>query len=172
MSMLPYLFAGVVFASLALVAIAIWSPRRIWVKGTAVCLTGVVMALGYVGYSELLSKPKPVGLEWGMGSVAEAELLGASTREGEAIYVWLQIPGLDEPRAYTMPWNREVAQQLESANREARANRPVVRVRRPFGEATRGARDQSVFYAAPRKARQLKALETQDTVVLDPSYQQ
>ena len=168
MSALPYVFAAVVLVAIALSGITVWSPRRLWVKGVSVGLAGALMVRAYVGFSELLSKPKPVGLEWGMRSVADARLLGASAREGEAIFVWLQIQGVAEPRSYRLPWNRDMAEQLESASREARANRTSVRVRRPFGTVTRDREEEPTFYAAPRAPRPVKPAASQGIVVLDP----
>ena len=43
-----------------------------------------------------------------------------SMREGEAIYVWLQFLAPTEPRAYTLPWDMKMAQQLQNAMRKAR----------------------------------------------------
>ena len=132
MNDLIYIFAGLVLLTAVLASISIWSPTKTWVKASAVGATALVMGIAYVGFLDLLSKPKPVRMEWAMRSVEEAQLLGSMTSEGEAIYVWLRIVGVSEPRAYVMPWSRIVAQQLQEAMQEARDNRNGVRIRRPF----------------------------------------
>ena len=64
-----------------------------------------------------------------MRTVEEANLLGASAKEGEAIYVWLEIEDVAEPRAYKLPWNREMAEQLQKATEDNQGNHTGVRVR-------------------------------------------
>ena len=38
-------------------------------------------------------------------------ILGASPREGEAIFAWLQVAGVTKPRACRLPWSRDLTQQ-------------------------------------------------------------
>ena len=145
-----FLFVPLVLVAALLANIAIWSPRRMWLKLSALAAAAVFMPLGYASLSELMSRPKPVALEWLRRELTEATLLGASMRENEAIYLWLKVPEVDEPRAYTLPWSRPLAEQLQRARREARKNRSRVRVRRPF-DGTDDPR-QRMFYAAPRES--------------------
>ena len=44
-------------------------------------------------------------------------------REGQSLYLWLQLPGASEPRAYELPWNQQMAQQLQQALEQAAAQR-------------------------------------------------
>ena len=144
-----FLFVPLVLVAALLANIAIWSPRRMWLKLSAVAGAAVFMPLVYASLSELMSRPKPVALEWLRRELTEATLLGASMRENEAIYLWLKVPEVDEPRAYTLPWSRPLAEQLQRAQREAKKNRNGVRVRRPF-DGTEDPRER-MFYAAPRE---------------------
>jgi len=73
-----------------------------------------------------------------------------------------------EPRAYSLPWNRQMAEQLESASREARANRTSVRVRRPFGAVTRDQPEEPTFYAEPQRPRPTKPVSGQQIIFVDP----
>src|SRR5262245_47376930 len=96
-------------------------PRgRVWQRSASAALFVVLLAMLYVGSAEVLSRPKPLRLEW--RNIEQAKVVGASMREGEAIYLWLQVPGADEPRAYQLPWSTEAAQQLQQAQAEAEAN--------------------------------------------------
>ena len=63
-----------VLGSLAgiLASVALWAPRRIWVKLGALGVTAVFLPAGYFGLSEMLSRPKPVGLELARLNLAEA----------------------------------------------------------------------------------------------------
>ncbi len=132
MDNMTYLVAAVVLLAAVLASISIWAPRKLWIRTASVFAMAGLVAVAYVGFSDLLSRPKPIHPEWAMRTVDEANVLGASAREGEAIYVWLEIEGVAEPRAYKMPWNRDLAEQLQEATEEGRGNRTGVRVRSPF----------------------------------------
>ena len=68
-----------VLGSLAgiLVSVALWAPRRFWVKLGALGVAMVFLPAGYLGLSEMLSRPKPIRLE-----LARAELAEAPTTPG------------------------------------------------------------------------------------------
>ena len=97
-----------------------------------------------------LSRPKPVSLEWWQGEAEEATILGSQMREGQSLYLWLQLPGTAEPRAYQLPWNQQMAQQLQQALEQATRNGTEARMRLPF-EPTLDAREPK-FYAMPQPA--------------------
>ena len=136
------------FEKSGLANISIWSPRKVWVKLTALTVTVAFIHLGYASFSELLSRPKPVALEWLKRDAKEAKLVAATYDEGQAIYIWLTMPEVREPRAYTLPWDVKTAQQLQDAQRQARKSKNGVRIRKPF-EMSREDR-QPMFYAPPR----------------------
>jgi hypothetical protein len=75
-------------------------------------------------------------------------VLGSTFRENEAIYVWLQLEHVAEPRAYALPWSRDLAEQLQTAQREADESQSEVRMRLPF-EPTLDDREPK-FYALPQ----------------------
>lgn len=151
---LIYLFGlGVLFAA-GLAAISIWSPRKLSLKIAALAMTGLLSATAYVSYADLLSKPKPVSLEWAQRYATDATVIAAIYEENKAIFVWLALEGVEGPRAYVLPWSQGVAEQLQKAMREAEANGTGVQMLAPF-ETDR--QDTSpVFYAAPQPARQEK----------------
>jgi hypothetical protein len=125
------------------------SGRRRYVSvGVFIALVAVV----YGGTIEVMSKPKPVSLEW--RDVSEAKVLGASLREGEAIYVWLEIEGADAPLAYELPWSQEAAQQLQGAMSAAAEMGTAVAMTQPFDS---GLDDREPkFYATPQPAMPVK----------------
>jgi len=149
-SALIFLFVPLVLVAALLSNIGIWSPRRLWLKLSALVAAVSFIPLGYTSLSELMSRSKPVALEWLRRELPEATLLGANMQENQAIYLWLKVPEISEPRAYTLPWNRKLAEQLQRAQREAKKNRNGVRVRRPF-DGTDDPRER-MFYAAPQQA--------------------
>ncbi|MHA1599461.1 MAG: hypothetical protein ACTSW2_01445 [Alphaproteobacteria bacterium] len=140
------------FATLGLLAailahIAIWSPRTLWIKIGALATTVAFLPVAYASLATMLSRPKPIEFEWSHHQLAEAAVLGARMEEGKAIYVWLGMEGIDEPRAYVLPWDEELAKQLHGAQRDAEQTGAQVRMRKPF-EDSLDDRDQ-LFFAAP-----------------------
>jgi len=151
MNLVMHLFAGALGLAAALAAIAIWSPRALWVKVGALTITALFVPLTYASVVELLSRPKPVQLEWVRSGAGEAKVVGADLREGERIYLWLRVPGIDEPRSYMLPWDQKLAEQLHKAQREASQMGTDVRAKNLFRRAPEG-KEKPVFYARPQQA--------------------
>ena len=162
-----YLFVMSVGLITALAAISIWSPRALWVKVGALTLVTLFLPVAYVSLVELLSRPKPITLEWGHRDLSKAVVLHADWREGESIYLWLRVPGIDDPRAYVLPWNQKQAEQLFAAQREAESRRTAVHVERPFGRGQHKSQ-QPVFYAMPRPTPPAKVRPVNNTFVYQP----
>ncbi len=157
MDSLLYLFVGVVAAGAVLAAICIWSQTRLWAKVCALMATGALFTLGYAGLAELMSKPKPVHLEWALGAVEEAEVVASRAHEGEAIYLWLSFDHVREPRAYEIPWSQNLAQQLQDAMRAAEETQRGVMMRNPFRRHLALEEEERVFYTPPQEGAPPKA---------------
>lgn len=143
-------YAAAAALAAVLATIGIWAPRRAWIKVGAVAVAALFLPLGYLGLADLLGKPKPWALELGGQDMEEASVVSAVMREDVAIYVWLQIPGIAEPRAYALPWSEEAARELQAAQQKAEQDGNGVRMRMRFS-ATLDDREP-VFYARPREA--------------------
>ncbi len=150
MEHLIFLFAVTVVLASLLAGIGIWSPRNAWIKAGAVATAMLLFAAGYTSLVAMLSLPKPVGFEWAHRHLPEATVLGASIREGEAIYLWLGMADVAEPRAYVLPWDRRLAEQLQASLDEAQANGTGVQMTTPF-ESSQDPREPK-FYALPQPA--------------------
>lgn len=148
MNELIAIFAALGGLAFVLANIAIWSPRRLRVKLGALATVAVFLPAAYMSLSEMLSRPKPVANEWIRRELAEATVLGAQMVQDQAIYVWLAMEGIEEPRAYALPWDEKVARQLHGARRNAEASGTEVKMRMPF-EQSLDRRDR-IFYAAPQ----------------------
>lgn len=148
MNSLTWLHAVTVLLAAGLAAVAIRSPRSLTLRSGAVVLAGLLMAAGYAGYAELLGRPKPAGFEWAERNVAEADVIAAQLREGEAIYLWLRLQGDAEPRAYALPWSMQVARQLHRAQSAAERRGTGVRMRGPFRQSREEG--ERMFYVAPQ----------------------
>jgi len=121
---------------------------RLWQRTASAALFVVLVAVVYAGSAELLGRPKPMRLEW--RDAQHAQVLGASMRENEAIYVWLQVDGQSEPRSYRLPWSIQAAQQLQTAMEEGEANGTGVQMTMT-GDNGRDQREPK-FYATPQAA--------------------
>jgi len=152
---LTYTFAATVALAAVLAMIAIWAPRKLWVKAGALATAAIFMVVAYGALADLLGRPKPLSLEVAHRQAQEAIVLATRVREGRGIYLWLQLPGVEEPRAYALPWDRTLAQQMLSAGREAERNGGDLRARLPFTRS-RG-RSEAMFYAPPQQAPPPKA---------------
>ena len=123
MGILIYLFAVLLAIVALLASIAIRAPRPLAIRTLAVVATAVFIPTAYVALNELLGKPKPVARAWFEPQASAATLLGVSLEDGKAIYLWLRLEGVKEPRAYVLPWKLELAQRLQDVIEEAIARR-------------------------------------------------
>lgn len=142
----------VVGAALAgvLAAISIWSPRSRKLKVAALAAAAMFFPATYASLTELLSRPKPLALEWEHRDITKATVLSADLQEGTGIYLWLRLPDTDEPRAYRLPWDEELAKELYGAQREAKTAGTDVRMKEPFDRSEDN--DEAIFYAEPQAA--------------------
>ena len=150
MTGLMQLFALAALVAGVLAGITVWSRREVWVKAMAIAVAALFIPLAYAGFTDLMSKPKPAHMEWRHGDLAEATVIASLIREDEAIYLWLQIDGIEEPRAYALPWSRRAAEQLQEATREAEGNQTELRAQLPFESSQ--DEHKKLFYAMPQEA--------------------
>lgn len=150
MSHILYPFAIAALMVAALAAISIWSNHRLWLKSAAIVIVALILPAAYLTIVDLLSRPKPVSLEWGSRDLTAATVIGAHFKEGDRIFLWLGFDGVDEPRYYVLPWDEEIAKQLYGAQREADDKGTDVRMNRPF--ARNDVKSEMMFYARPQPA--------------------
>jgi hypothetical protein len=130
MSELTYLFATLAVLAGAMTSISIWAPRALRLKLGALGVAALFLPAAYAGFLQLLSMPKPVALEWWHAHAGEATVVASTLREGEGIYLWLQLSDAPEPRAYLLPWSRDLAEQARprwSRSSASRATAPSSR---------------------------------------------
>lgn len=159
MDSLTYLFTATVVAAALLGAIAIRAPRHLAMRAGAVVLAGILMATAYASYAELMGRPKPASLEWAARNATEATVVASDLRDGEAIYLWLQLDGTPAPRAYVLPWSLKAARQLHEAQGQAEEQGTGVRMRKPFRDSEDGG--ERMFYAEPQEPLPPKLIRTQ-----------
>ncbi len=157
MTELSYLFMTTAALAGVLASISIWSRHRSWIRGGAIAAAFLFLPLAYASYASLLSKPKPVALEWWMGEADEATVLSSSIQEDVGIFLWLQLAEAVEPRAYVIPWDRDLAEQLQAAAREAEEQNGQLQMRLPFEPSLDELEPK--FYALPQPAMPPKDMD-------------
>lgn len=154
---LSYLFMATAVLAGLLTMISVWSRHRPWVRTGALLTAVLFLPLAYASFASLLSKPKPVDLEWWLGEAEEATVLSSSIQEDAGVYLWLQLAGVAEPRAYKLPWDRDLAEQLQAAAREAEERGSRLQMRLPFERSL--DEEAPKFYAMPQPAMPPKDLD-------------
>jgi hypothetical protein len=132
MDSLIYLFAATVALLALLATIAIWSPRRTRIRATALAATVLLVPLGYIQLTELLSRPKPMSFEWFNRDTERATILGVSFEEGSAIFLWLRLDDSPRPRFYSLPWRQDLAERLEEVVDDAVTRGSTAVITTPF----------------------------------------
>ena len=162
----------IIFIVLATVLanISIWAPRKIWVRYCAVLVAALFIPAAYASVSDLLSRPKPASIEWLHRNATEATVLSARIVEGKSIYLWLQLLGETEPRAYVLPYNEKTARQLHEAQNKAKRKGTKTRMKRPFAKRHDDMKRQ--FYAAPQPPRPEKIAPKYAPYVVVPPKRQ
>ncbi len=127
----------VVVACLAglLAFFAIQAPRKWSVKCAALVCTALFLPLSYFATNDLLSRPKPLQVEVAKDHLKDSIVTASMMRENEAIYLWLKLPGVVEPRSFQLPWNEQMAIELHQAERDAEAEGTEVQMQLPEGDS-------------------------------------
>ena len=133
-------------------------PSRTWhQRGIAVCAFLLIVFAAFTLAPSMLSRPKPVDLEWSMRNVSTAQVIGSLPVEGTAIYLLLRLPEIAEPRYYMLPWSMKTAQQLQDAIRNAKPGEHVM-MGMPFQPSLDSGEPK--FYALPQPMLPPKAGES------------
>ncbi len=148
-------FVVLIALATILANIGIWAPRRSWVRCSAVVVAALFIPAAYASVSDLLSRPKPSTIEWLHRNATEATVLSARIVEGKSIYLWLQLSGETEPRAYVFPYDKKTARQLHEAQKDAKRKGTNTRMKSPFAKRRDNTKRQ--FYAAPQPPRPTKS---------------
>lgn len=134
MDVIYYIFAATVGTAALLASIAIWAPRKTPIRVLALAAMALFLPIAYAQFVGLLAKPKPASWAWIERGVDKAEILSVSFDEGKAIYMWLRLNGMIEPRFYSLPWRQQIAEDLEDAMVQANRNNSKVILKDPFSK--------------------------------------
>lgn len=155
---IPYLYV-ILFAVIVFLLgiMASESSRRWWARLATLGLMMVAFASSVLAYSDLLSRPKPTSLEW--IRVEHGQILGNFNMPDIGIFVYLLLPGHEEPRSYKIPWDKDLAKQIEDAVREGQKNGTGAALKMPFEPSW--SEDPPMPYAIPQPKLPLKEDEVQ-----------
>src|SRR3977135_9279 len=110
--LIAFISLALVLGAFAYVAVPAGSRgRRAVIAGFFAVILGAV----FFGYSDMLGRPKSTQLEGFRTSMPDAKVIGSYLKENDGVYLWLQLPGLAEPRYYKLPWDEKLAQAVQSA---------------------------------------------------------
>ncbi len=144
------LFAASGLVAVVLASLVLWSRRSLRIKTVSVLIAALFLPASYSSLVTLLGRPKPMNIETVAIDAEEANVVAVQMQEGEAIYLWLNLPGVAEPRAYVLPWDEKTARELHEAGQEAEGNGTNVRMR--MAPASVEDENDQVFYATPQQA--------------------
>ncbi len=142
-----YYFLLILVLTLALAALVLRAPAHMTVKILALSLAALLLGSSYLAGIALLGRPKSARLAILEKTANEATVVASMNVEGEAIFLWLILPGQTIPRAYSLPWSEQTAEALRRAQSEASGNGTQARMRRPFQGSA--AQTEAQFYAPP-----------------------
>jgi hypothetical protein len=92
---------------------------------------GTLVAIGVAAWAAIavsLGKPRPIGHEIGQGFGASRTVVAAVFNEPIAIYLWIR-DGNEEPTAYKLPWDLELAKQLRRAQQGVETEGGKIKIR-------------------------------------------
>jgi len=121
----------------------------LWRRATIASFFAVILGALFFGYSDMLGRPKATRLEVFRTSIQNAKIIGSYLKENDGIYLWLKLPGLNEPRYYKLPWNEKTASALQNAFAEnERQHGSGIGMATPFARSW--SQEKPKFYALPR----------------------
>jgi len=141
------LWAGSVIALCLLVWAAYYAPLRRTpaVVGSFIATIGLTFA----SYFLILSHPAPIF--WTSFAPGDkTQVLGVHFQEGEGIFMLVIRPGEREPEYFKLAWDRQSAQQLQKALKEAERNDTAVEMLWPEEQSLERRKPQ--FHALPQPA--------------------
>ena len=171
MDILNIFYIVLLALAVLLISITIWSRRPFRWRISGFFIGATLISLLFISILELLSRPKPAHLELFYKDIPEVVLLHASWEEEVALYILVEIPGVEEPRLYILPWSREDAEQFEQAMQEGEDNNEEVRIGNPFFNTDEEDRERLV-YTSPAKPMPQKGREQLPVTNFDPDADQ
>lgn len=164
-------FFVVCFLLVALIAwVAVVSAGRTWRKAAAVLALLALIPAGYLATTELLGRPKPASIAVLEAFMEYRKVIAYDVHEGEAIFLWFDMGGGEEPRVFAFPYDKRTVSELQDAaeRAESLASDLMARLERSEGRA----RTDLEFTSEVEFHRQLPSKPDDagdDVLVFDPA---
>ena len=171
MDLLNWFFALLTILISFIIAISIWSRKKIKYKILSILLGTFAYFISYATLLEILSRPKPKNLELLNKYANELTLLHVNWVEGEAIYLLVQLDDIIEPRLYEFPWNAAQAQEYDEMLEKGRENGEEVKIANPFFP-TNAEERKTIIYTAPAKPLPPKEAPETGITSYDPNVEE
>ena len=171
MDLLNWFFALLTILISFIIAISIWSRKKIKYKILSILLGTFAYFISYATLLEILSRPKPKNLELLNKYANELTLLHVNWVEGEAIYLLVQLDDIIEPRLYEFPWNAAQAQEYDEMLEKGRENGEEVKIANPF-YPTNAEERKTLIYTAPAKPLPPKEAPETGITSYDPNVEE
>tara|TARA_Y100001954_G_C15352805_1_gene380126 strand:- start:7 stop:549 length:543 start_codon:yes stop_codon:yes gene_type:complete len=171
MTILNWFFFVITILIASIVSISFWSRKKVKIKVLTLFFGAISFIFLYGTLLEILSRPKPKGLELLNRYANELTLLHVNWVEGEAIYLLVQLDNSVEPRLYKFPWNAAQAQEFDEVLSEGRENGQEVKIANPFYSSNTEERD-TITYVAPVKPLPPKTAPEVGITSYDPEAEQ
>ena len=171
MDLLNWFFTLLTILISFIIAISIWSRRKVKYKVLSMLLGVFSYLISYATLLEILSRPKPKNLELLNKYANELTLLHVNWVEGEAIYLLVQLDDIIEPRLYKFPWNAAQAQEYDEMLEKGRENGEEVKIANPF-YPTNAEERKTLIYTAPAKPLPPKEAPETGITSYDPNVEE
>ena len=171
MDILNWFFALLTIFISFIVALSIWSRKKVKYKVLSILLGVFTYLVSYGSLLEILSRPKPKNLELLNKYANELTLLHVNWVEGEAIYLLVQLDDIIEPRLYKFPWNAAQAQEYDEMLEKGRENGEEVKIANPF-YPTNAEERKTIIYTAPAKPLPPKEAPETGITSYDPNVEE
>ena len=171
MDLLNWFFALLTILISFIIAISIWSRKKVKYKILSILLGVFAYFISYATLLEILSRPKPKNLELLNKYANELTLLHVNWVEGEAIYLLVQLDDIIEPRLYEFPWNAAQAQEYDEMLEKGRENGEEVKIANPF-YPTNAEERKTIIYTAPAKPLPPKEAPETGITSYDPNVEE
>ena len=112
------------------------------------------IALGYELNLKGVEYLRETHIELFYKDVPEVVLLHASWEEEVALYILVEIPGVEEPRLYILPWSREEAERFQQAIEEGEEKDEEVKIGNPFFNADEEDRERLIYTSTAKPMAQ------------------
>lgn len=162
MSAFYWSLAAIAGQAAILAAIGTYDRRR-FARAMVVALFALAALTAAVGLLLQRGLPRPVALDALRASAEEATVQGVVLEPDRAIYLWLSLPGSEQPIALAAPWSEPLARQIVEAQAKAKKDGRAVKAKlKRLYEPTLDDQEP-MFYPEPQPALPEKQEPNQPT---------